>query len=119
MSKTEFQDYICLPFCAFYKPGAKEEFLCRGAGLVERLLRRKRLSPEDIQGWRKDDPFPPGQETDLESAVCAGCLFRNEDCDFKSTPPPEDARPCGGLLLLAQLLAAGKITLEELAEVKD
>jgi hypothetical protein len=116
MPKAEFQDYICRPYCVFYKPEVKEELFCRGALMLELLVRQRRLSPEDCRGLRKDDRFSPGQETGLESAVCADCPFRSEDCDFQSRRPPEDSRPCGGLYLLRQLLLAGKIALGDLAE---
>jgi hypothetical protein len=119
MSKTEFQHYICLPFCDFYKPGAKEELLCRGAWLVERMVDRERLRPGDFQGLGNNVSWPPDRKADLEAVVCAPCPFRMDDCDFQSPHPPEGARPCGGLLLLAQLLAAGRITLRELAEAAD
>jgi hypothetical protein len=119
MSKTEFQHYICLPFCDFYKPGAKEELLCRGARLVERMVDRERLRPGDFQGLGNNVSWPPDRKADLEAVVCAPCPFRMDDCDFQSPHPPEGARPCGGLLLLAQLLAAGRITLRELAEAAD
>ena len=49
MSKTDFQEYICRPFCDFFKPGVKEEMTCRGAVLVEQLVRRRRLTPRDFQ----------------------------------------------------------------------
>jgi hypothetical protein len=119
MSKIDFQQYICRPFCDFYKPGAKEELLCRGALLVERLVRQGRLHPGDFGDLRRDLPFPAGPETDLETAVCTGCPFENEDCDFRSLPPPEDARPCGGLLLLEQLRNKGRLSLEDLEEVQN
>ena len=119
MSKTDFQDYLCLPFCEFYKPGAKEELLCRGAWLVERMVDRERLNPEDFQGLENNVSWPPGREADLEALVCAPCPFRIDDCDFQSPRPPEGAPPSGGWLLLAQLLAAGKITLRELAAAAD
>ena len=100
MSKIDFEDYICRPFCVYFKPEAKEELLCRSAGLVEQLVQRRGLNPGDFLKLDQNDPLSPGQEPDLEAAVCEGCPFREEDCDFKSANPPAESRPCGGLILL-------------------
>jgi hypothetical protein len=113
-SKTDFQDYICRPFCDFFKPGVKEELTCRGALLVEQLVRRRRLTPTDFQNLERAEPLFPGREADLEAAVCRGCPFQAEDCDFKSADPPADCRPCGGLVLLQQLKNKGLISIPDL-----
>ncbi len=114
MPKTDFQDYICRPFCDFFKPRVKEELTCRGALLVEHLVRRRRLIPGDFQSLEKSESLFPGQEADLEAAVCRGCPFQAEDCDFMSANPPSDCRPCGGLVLLRQLTKKGLITIPDL-----
>ena len=114
MSKIDFQDYICRPFCDFFKPGVKEELTCQGALLVERLVRRRRLFPGDFQNLDRNEPLIPGREADLEDAVCRDCPFRAEDCDFQSADPPADCRPCGGLVLLRQLKKKGLISIPEL-----
>ncbi|MCU0578650.1 MAG: hypothetical protein MUF69_03800 [Desulfobacterota bacterium] len=119
MSKTEFQEYICRPFCDFYKPGVKEELLCRGALLLERLVRQGRLNPQEFHSLLQDIPLPPVTAATLEAVVCAACPFQAEDCDFRAPHPPEDARPCGGLLLLGGLLRSGWIALKDLEEAKD
>jgi len=115
--KTDFQDYICRPFCDYFKPGKKEELLCRGALVVEKLVRRQRLTPENFRGLDEKEPLIPRQEIDLEDAVCAGCPFRAEDCDFQSPHPPADCRPCGGLVLLHRLKNHGLISIPELADL--
>ena len=114
MAKTDFQNYICRPFCDFFKPGVKEELTCRGALVVERLVRRRRLVPGDFGGLENSESFSPGQEVDLEAAVCRGCPFQAEDCDFQSAHPPADCRPCGGLVLLGQLKKKGLISIPDL-----
>jgi hypothetical protein len=119
MSKTTFQAYICLPFCEFYKPGVKEELLCQGALLLERLVRQGRLNPQELPSLPSDLPPMPGHDPALEAVVCAACPFQAEDCDFRAPHPPEDARPCGGLLLLGGLLRSGWIALKDLEEAKD
>jgi hypothetical protein len=114
MSKTGFQDYICRPFCDFFKPGIKEELTCRGALLVEQMVRRRRLTPRDFHNLDRNEPLFPDQEADLEAAVCWDCPFRAEDCDFQSANPPADCRPCGGLVLLRQLRKKGLISISDL-----
>jgi hypothetical protein len=113
-SKMDFQDYMCRPFCDYFHPGKREELHCRGALLVEQLVRRRRLTPKDFQNLERNEPLFPGQEADLEAAVCQGCPFQAEDCDFKSANPPADCRPCGGLVLLRQLKKKGLLSVQEL-----
>jgi hypothetical protein len=119
MPKKELQYYLCLRFCPFYKPDSKEALLCRGAWLVERLIQEKRLDPVDFQGLERGVPIFPGSERDLETLVCKNCSFQEDDCDFQSIPPPANASPCGGLLLLKQLLDTRKIALGDLSVVTD
>ena len=116
-SKVDFQDYICRPFCDYFKPGNKEELLCRGALVVEKLVKRQRLTPENFRGLDEKEPLIPRQEIDLEDAICGDCPFRAEDCDFKSPHPPADCRPCGGLVLLHRLKNHGLISIPELVDL--
>ena len=116
MSKTDFQDYICRPFCDYFKPGNKEELLCRGALVVEKLVRRQRLTPENFRDLDREEPLIPGQEPTWKTPSVRSCPFRAEDCDFRSARPPADCRPCGGLVLLHRLQTRGTISMPELAE---
>ena len=115
-SKVDFEDYICRPFCDYFHPGKKEELLCRGALVAEKLVRRQRLIPESFRELDREEPLTPGQEPGLEAAVCTECPFLAEDCDFKSAQPPADCRPCGGLVLLYRLQNRGMISVPELVE---
>jgi len=117
MPKTDFQNYICRPFCDYFKPGDKEELLCRGALVIEKLVQRQRLTPENFRELDRKEPLTPGQEPDLEAAVCTDCPFQAEDCDFKSADPPVDCRPCGGLVLLHRLKNQGLISIPELVDL--
>jgi hypothetical protein len=117
MPKSDFQNYICRPFCDFFKSGVKDELTCRGALIVEKLVRRQRLIPETFRGLDEEKPLIPRQETDLEAAVCTDCPFQAEDCDFKSANPPADCRPCGGLVLLHRLKNQGLISIPELVDL--
>jgi len=117
--KHDFQDYICRPFCSFFREGEKEELACRGALVVERLMaadvigsRLPSKAARRPELWSEDDPV-------LSAAVCEKCPFRPEDCDYRSSTPPADAEPCGGYILLRILRAEGEITSDDLAEVAD
>ena len=117
MPKKDFQDYICRPFCDYFKPGVKEELLCRGAVVVEQLVRQQRLNPENFAALNRNDSLTPGQAAELEAVVCKKCLFKTEDCDYQSPDPPADCRPCGGLILLKQLTAGGLVAIPECTDV--
>ena len=34
MPKADFKDYVCRPYCSFYKESQKEEMACRGAEVI-------------------------------------------------------------------------------------
>ena len=117
MSKHDFQDYICSPFCSFFRPGEKEELACQGALVVERLAARCVIQPlllpdgeEKHAGlWREDDPY-------LETLVCGPCPFRVDGCDYRAPVRAEDAEPCGGYILIRILKERGGLQDEELQE---
>lgn len=98
---------LCLKFCAYYKPGKKEDLACRGFEVVERLLR----SGKTIV-FR-----PSAQKPDLATAeflvqkMCTTCDFHEKDCDFMLD---RTAPPCGGFALLAQLLGSGSLMIEDI-----
>ena len=48
MTKKDFKDYICRPFCMFYKEGQKEEMACQGALVVESLVRQRRITIDQV-----------------------------------------------------------------------
>ena len=102
MGKKEFRDYVCRPFCMFFKTGSKEYLACQAALVIERLVERGQLNPDTLPKqkgphlWEKRDPF-------LERVICETCSFMSDDCDYQSSTPPPGAEPCGGYLLLAFL----------------
>jgi hypothetical protein len=116
MSKQDFKDYICRPFCMFFREGQKEEMACQGAEIIERLVRLGRLNPAALPREGKDSCSWENRDTALEVNVCKSCPFKREDCDFQSERPPPDAAPCGGYILLSLLKAIGIITSIDLEE---
>jgi hypothetical protein len=119
MAKRDIKDFVCKPFCSFFREGVKEELICNGARLLEILMKRRMLSPEVITEV-KSGPLPPsGKNPALEEGVCRKCPFRANDCDFQSVSPPLNAEPCGGFILLALLAANGVVSLEGLPEIDN
>ena len=119
MAKRDIKDFVCKPFCSFYREGAKEELICKGARLLEILLLRGLLSHEALSAVKPGRRPDPVKNTTGGDAVCKGCPFLADDCDFRSESPPQGAEPCGGFILLALLAADGVISMEGLAELDN
>lgn len=109
MRKTDFSDYICRPYCMFFKPGQKEEMACRGARAVESLVAGGRISADGLAGYRKDPDVWRKYDARFAVPLCQPCEFRAEDCEFREASPPADAEPCGGFILLALLREDSRI----------
>jgi hypothetical protein len=119
MAKKEMKDFVCKPFCTFFKEGVKEELICNGARLLEILMAKGMLSPEELGGDESAPGLEYGRNSSLETAVCRKCPFRKDDCDFQAESPPPYARPCGGYILLSLLAAKGVVSMEKLKEIAD
>ena len=104
MTKKEFKDYICRPFCMFYKDGQKEGMACQGALVVESLVNQRLISKEQVYLSIKDYQLCLKHKDTLTRYVCRQCPFMKEDCDFQSTSPSDDLEPCGGYMVLAGLI---------------
>jgi len=114
MCKKNFKEYICRPFCKFFREGEKEEMACQGAQVIEQMVRSKRLDPALLPRngkkpslWKNHDPV-------LVAHVCQNCPFKLNDCDYQSACPPPDAEPCGGYILLGLLKEKGLISARDL-----
>jgi hypothetical protein len=95
-------ELVCRRWCRFYRESAKEELTCAGYDFF-----RGRLKPDAVSGLAGAEE-PIGHDPRIERVLCARCGFRAEDCDFMAEPAPAGAVPCGGYVLLARLLAAGR-----------
>lgn len=120
MAKRDFQEYICRPFCSFFRDGEKEELACRGALVVERLAASGVIDPSVLPGGDRKWPGI-SQENDalLEEMVCGRCPFRAADCDYRAPERPAYAEPCGGYILLRILRETAVISTVDLTEVSD
>lgn len=117
MSKGAFQNYLCRPFCSFFRAGAKEEMACQGALVLAELMQRRRLSPEELPApEEKERRLWQEEDRALERAVCQPCSFALEGCDFHSPLRSAATEPCGGYLLLQLMKERGTITCADLNE---
>ena len=111
MSKAAVQNYLCLPFCSFYRAGAKEEMACQGALVLAGLVQRGRLSPEKLPDSKeKERRRWQVEDKELKRALCLPCPFALDGCDFHSAHRSVASEPCGGYLLLQLLKERGIIT---------
>ncbi len=117
MSKRDFKDYICRPFCKFFREGHKEEMACRGASVIEHMVQSGLLNPPAMPQTGKSSHLWDQRDPGLEVCVCRHCEFRAEGCDFQSPNRPPDAEPCGGYILLSLLMEQGMLTLSNIEEM--
>lgn len=115
MLKAAFENYLCRPFCSFYRHGDKEEMACQGALVLAELVQRGRLLPEQFPDpgekercrWQMEDKA-------LERVLCLPCPFAVDGCDFHSPLRSAGTEPCGGYLLLQLLKDSGVISCADL-----
>lgn len=101
---------ICASYCRYYKPYKNEEPKCAGYDAVMRLAQFIRDGiPSSLRNAR-------GHEqriiSEVISRVCNNCPFCADDCDFMDSSGMLE--PCGGFLVLAELLASKKIRPEDI-----
>jgi hypothetical protein len=101
------QNCLCSRFCAYYKPEKAEGLACRGFVFVDRMIRAGReitfeRSGVSVGSWTADS---------LTEALCRSCPFFARDCDFAAG---REAPPCGGYLLIGQLLEARTVSVDDL-----
>jgi len=105
--KKPLERTLCSQYCTYYKPDKNEALACRGYTVVERCLREgKRLV---LDGHRCE--FAPATAELIVNKMCTACDFYEHDCDFMQN---RAALPCGGFVLLSQLLESGGITIEDI-----
>jgi hypothetical protein len=108
MPKNDFKDYVCRPYCIFFKEGQKEEMACRGAEVIEKMTLQRHLDPDVLPRFEKDGRLWKNYKKIFAKYVCASCAFKDNDCDFVTeTPGPsadERIEPCGGFILLALMI---------------
>ncbi len=109
MSKLDFIDYICRPYCMFFREGEKEEMACRGAQVAQLLVASGKIDPGRLPVFEKDPAVWQRHDLFLGIHLCGVCEYRAEDCEYRFDDPPEDAEPCGGFILLALLMETNRL----------
>lgn len=94
---------VCEGFCPYYKPDKDEGLACRGFLVIQRLLERNKeiLFSDPGKGLTEDI------KDMLVRNMCTDCSFYEDDCDFADHK--DGALPCGGFILLGNLLTEGII----------
>jgi hypothetical protein len=99
---------LCEHLCPYYKPAKNDELSCRGMYVVERLLK----DGEDIFFQKPDKVLAEGTEDMLVKHMCITCPFYEKDCDF--IEQGKNSPPCGGFILLGQLLESDSISINDI-----
>lgn len=102
------RDNLCRTFCSYYKPEKIEEVTCLGYHAVSWLLNRG-MHMDFIRG---DNLLSPASEDILSGHLCPECPFYEHDCDYAEKK--EKALPCGGFILLTQLLTHKTISIDDI-----
>ncbi len=98
---------VCLKYCSYYKPGKNEELACRCSLVVEQIMHSGKPR---VPGTFKKEHDHSAAETIIQK-ICRECDFYERDCDFMQDPA---APPCGGMVVLTQLLRLKKISVDDL-----
>lgn len=116
MEKKDFKNYICRPFCRFFREGEKEDMACRGAQIVALLVQRGLLESENMPCEGKNPYLWKERDSCLEKTVCHDCPFYAQDCDFQSKEHVIGSEPCGGYILISLLKKNGSISEADLMQ---
>ena len=106
MLKNDLKNWVCRPYCSFFREGEKEDLLCQGAWAVGRLAEEGLLDPVCLPDFNKSNALKSILDPELVDHICQTCPFQAEDCDFQSktvSALPADVEPCGGYILLRLL----------------
>jgi hypothetical protein len=106
--RFDLERRLCEMFCSYYKPSKNSELSCRGMSVVGRLIE----GGKNVTFEKSDKVYTESIKKFLLKHICAGCPFYEKDCDFIQYQGT--SQPCGGFILLGQLLESGSITLEDI-----
>ena len=112
MNETSLRERLCLQFCAYYKPSKNEELACKGFLVVEELVKEGK----EIPFIKSDKLLEADTEKILRENLCVSCSFNESDCDYAQQE--EGASPCGGFLLLGNLLETQVLTVDNIKNVR-
>jgi hypothetical protein len=115
MKQKELKAYVkknlCPNFCAYYKTSGKEDLACLGFMLLERLIQRG----HNITFNPPIEQLRAATGEKLVQHMCTKCPFFRDDCDF--VQQKKGALPCGGFLLLGDLLEKSIISIDDIYNI--
>jgi hypothetical protein len=108
----QLQKDLCQQFCPHFKSSKEDEIACMGFLVIERLIQRGLK----LRFKRPVQQTDPGIQEQLMNILCPVCPFFHEDCDFAQRL--ENALPCGGFLLLGDLVQRQIIPIDIINEIR-
>lgn len=106
---------VCAEHCRYFKPWATPEPDCASMRQVLALVGRRPELLDTVERLRNRRLAPPlTRDAALLRGVCAPCEHYPENCAYRRSDRSPGAVPCGGLLVLDQLLSLGLVSAEEL-----
>lgn len=111
MDKDELVKNLCGKFCSYYKPAKDPGLACNGFLVAERLIKSGKKLLFEPTGRSIEKTGSPG----LLQVLCEPCAFYAHDCDFAEGKA--DAEPCGGFILLGNLLHADVIVIDDIGNM--
>lgn len=111
VKKISLKKTLCQNFCAYNRPDKKEDLACMGFLVVEKLIKKGR----EIPFHKTDKKFKAHTEEKLTKTICVVCPFHESDCDF--VRKKKDAPPCGGFMLLGNLLEKNIISIDDMQNI--
>lgn len=106
--------FVCELHCRFYKKDKKEEYTCKGFGIMENLIDNKKFQDKtnELKVQLKDVTFR--HDDILKESICRRCDFFIDGCDFRDPNCNYDAPPCGGFILVSYFFEKGIISKKEI-----
>jgi|WetSurMetagenome_2_1015567.scaffolds.fasta_scaffold00687_5 hypothetical protein len=102
MKKAEYNNFICKPFCSFYKEG-KDSIACGGYELLKNhiTLPELKLLAGHIAVNEEIPKQIPTENKMLAELICKHCDFLIDGCDYAEN---RSGPPCGGYILIEKLI---------------
>lgn len=104
---------ICASYCKYYKPDKTDDDRCAGYDMVMIVMRARQIRceaiPTRLRGLGEIGHIVIDT---IRENVCGRCPYSADDCDFMASAGLLE--PCGGFLLLADMLSSEKIKPEEI-----
>jgi len=114
-AEERLERLVCGEHCRFFKPWQEETRRCGGH---DWLLRQVQADPATLEALEKlrgvKAPPPLRADALLLRTACTRCDYYPYNCRYRSPTGPDNAEPCGGVLVLDLLLDRDLISPEAL-----